>query len=167
MPHSVISRYHLKLLDWRNLGWKSDFEKKKNQNKMFVFLWNVCILSASTLIRHVFSCGPFQASILICWNGKQCGGGRNNEGPSEGLISPAQVHPSTGITSCRDEGGAVGENPKERGIKVIHHLPLRTFLSFFFVVFNLFGFWGRGPVCSPPLVRTGVTPVALAGFKNV
>lgn len=43
------------------------------------------------------------ASVLICWNDKQCSWGWNNEGPSEGLISPAQVHPSSGIASCGGE----------------------------------------------------------------
>ena len=65
-------------------------------------------------------CSP-PASVLICWNDKQCSRGWNNEGPSEGLISPAQVHPSPGIASC--EGG-VGVETRGRGIKVICHLIL-------------------------------------------
>lgn len=44
-----------------------------------------------------------------------------------GLISPAQVHPSSGIASC--EAGVVGE-ARGRGIKVIRHLILRSAWGF-------------------------------------
>lgn len=63
-------------------------------------------------IFHVFSCDPFQppfSSVGMTNNAVEC---RTMRGPSEGLISPAQVHPSSGIASRRE---AVGE--KSRGLK--------------------------------------------------
>lgn len=87
-------------------------------------------------ILCIFQLWSTPASILICWNDKQCSRVWNNEGPSVGLISPAQVHPCSRIASC--EAGVVGET-RGRGIKVIRHLILRSAWGFFI---NLFSSWG-------------------------
>lgn len=97
--------------------------------------------SACVRVLCIFQLWSIPASVLICWNDKQCSRGWNNEGPSEGLISPAQVHPSSGIASC--EGG-VGVETRGRGIKVICHLILRSTWAFFI---NLFPSWGFGARC--------------------
>lgn len=91
------------------------------------------------------SCDPSRL-VLVCWNDKQCSRGWNNEGPSEGLISPAQVHPRSGIASS--VGGW--------GIKVIRHLILQPSW-----VFLLTSYLPGGLVLS---VRVAVRSVFLPRF---
>lgn len=56
---------------------------------------------------HFFSCDPVQPPFSSVGMTNNAVEGGTMRGPSEGLISPAQVHPSAGIASC-EVGWGVG-----------------------------------------------------------
>lgn len=138
------------------LGQKQNllFKKQLHFECFFSPVWESCAF---------FSCDTLQPPFSSVGMTNNAVEGGTMRGPSEGLISPAQVHPSSGIASCEGGGGGWEWRQGEGGLKWF----VTWFCSLLGVFYEPLPFLGVR--CSLRSVRIEVILVfhPFFGFKGV